>query len=280
MFVLRLTKLGEIRWRDHPPLLIHLLGDAADKAKYPPVVFHGWNPSTDKWKEIDPDDSYRPGGSFDFLLLRHKSNERAPGLSRWLDHLNTQKKMPVGVSTRTQPCEISLTYFRQTIYSMPTWTYGSPWPTKVQVPPPPMGGSPSALSAHYLRSAYTVYPRPDPTTENAPDDDRIKTLRKSASAPDLHRSALNLKPLEVARNLKRKMSTNVDAEDDASTIRRSPRNHRTADEVSCRAHTITPLLTRFPQQSVRASPSKKKAKIMVRNRLFGQHPSTQLAPPQ
>ena len=91
---------GEIRWRDYPELMAYLLGGA--EATYPPIYFLGWVPGTHDWDEIDPDINSRPEGRYDFMLVRHKAIVRAPGLSRWLEHLEAQRRAKhsdtVGVS--------------------------------------------------------------------------------------------------------------------------------------------------------------------------------------
>lgn len=63
------------------------------------MIFHTFFPITHHWKDVDPDDNFRPHGDYDFALVRNKSNQRAPGLSRWLEHLAAQHKSPVGVSS-------------------------------------------------------------------------------------------------------------------------------------------------------------------------------------
>uniref|UniRef100_A0A5K1JYH0 Probable 3-oxoacyl-[acyl-carrier-protein] reductase oxidoreductase (EC) n=1 Tax=Ganoderma boninense TaxID=34458 RepID=A0A5K1JYH0_9APHY len=157
VFVVRLTKYGELRWRDYPRLLIHILGTVDDEIAYPPANFYAWDPTCHKWSVLNPDEEFQPEDKVDFLLVRHKSNTRAPGLSRWLDHITAQVRHPAGPR-----------------YTVPVFN-PFPWNEKDAQPPPPIG-NPSALSAHYIRSTFHLKPRPETVTthlqiQGAGDDD-------------------------------------------------------------------------------------------------------------
>ncbi|PIL25727.1 hypothetical protein GSI_11477 [Ganoderma sinense ZZ0214-1] len=225
IFEVKLTKNGELRWRDYPRLLAHVLGEA--EATYPPVIFHAWYPVCDRWNDVDPDDNFLHCPDYDFLLVRNKSNERAPGLSRWLEHLSAQRYNPVGHR-----------------YSIP-YLYTRSWERKVITPPSPVG-SLFALSAMYLRTDAIVLPCPEMMrTRNQGSDALGTALRGSASTPNLRRYTTSTpgritsvldeasgadqpgsaKPLDVAR--KRKLSSNAEGETSQSPLRRSPHKHHT-----------------------------------------------------
>nr|VWO94022.1 Histone acetyltransferase (EC [Ganoderma boninense] len=249
IFDVKLTKNGEIRWRDYPRLLAQVLGEA--EATYPPVMFHAWYPVWDRWDEVDPDTNYKHCPDYDFLLLRSKSNERAPGLCRWVEHLAAQRYNRIGHR-----------------YSIPS-IYTSSWQRKVIQTPSPVG-SKYALSSMYVRTNDIVSPRPE--MMRLPDrgvDDDHALLRASASIPNLRRystsapdaishfevaassshvlSAGGMKPLDVAR--KRKTSTVNNDEEAEPGLRRSPRKHVPARTLSAES------------TSDRVSPRAKKAKM-------------------
>ena len=52
------------------------------------------------WDEVDPDINFTPTKGCNFMIMRHKSSKKVPGLPHFLTQLNMQMKHPVMVSIR------------------------------------------------------------------------------------------------------------------------------------------------------------------------------------